>query len=283
MGFFFPLWNAKLLYLDPLRALSLWIKLFLVDIFLTSSVSLMRDLWSPAGMLSNAFPLEVGCNLLETIYHFIPQTHMEYSRDFLLSQTSALEWFLPNIQLKSFRSTYVPLGGGIPYNVYEGKYEWRVSDRPLSELLKSLILEKYRLTWSKKIVSANIIPSVPAKIFTSLYQHPCNNIGKGFWHFLDKHFIQLPASFQEETGKFQIQSTWLSRSSYPLCEGTRPFVSLPSPSDSLHLGRISSTLYHHFRALWGKRVVRCQKCFYFTFLLACLIKTWVSEVFGTKK
>lgn len=177
----------------------------------------------------------------------------------------ALEWFLPNIQLKSFRSIHVPVGMWNSLQCIEGKCEWRVSDTSLSKLLNSLILEKYRLTCSKKIHSANIIPSVPAKIFNPLYQHPCNNIVKWFWHFLDKLFIQLPACFQKETGKFQIQSTWLSRASYPLCEVTRPFVCLLSPSDPLHLGCISSTLYHHFGALWEKSSVGCQKCFYFIF------------------
>lgn len=157
------------------------------------------------------------------------------------------------------------LGCWFPYNKCEGECEWRVSDRPLSELLKSLILEKYSLTCSKKIHSFKYNPICTCQNLPLLYQHPYNNIVKGFWHFLDKCFIQLSVSSQKETGKFQIQSTRLSRSSYPVCKVSRPFVSLPSPSDYLHLGCISSTLYHHFRALWEKRVMGCQKCFYFTF------------------
>lgn len=155
-------------------------------------------------------------------------------------------------------------GCGIPYNVCEGKCEWRVSDRALSELLKSLILEKYRLTCSKETRSQQTWSHLYLPK-SSLYQHPCNNIAKGLWHFLDKRFIQFLASFQKETGKSPTKWTWLSRSSYPLCEVSRPFVSLPPPSDYLHLGCVSSTLCHHSRALWEERATGCQRCFYFTF------------------
>lgn len=75
-----------------------------------------------------------------------------------------------------------------------------------------------------------------------------------------------------------MHSTWLSRSSYPGCEVSRPFVSLPSPSDYLRLGYVSSTLHPHLR----EKSHRLSEMFLFYFLLACLIKSWVREVFGIK-
>lgn len=52
--------KLKLLSLDPLRVLSLRMKLFHVDILLASLFSLIRGLGSPAWALRNDFHLKLG-------------------------------------------------------------------------------------------------------------------------------------------------------------------------------------------------------------------------------